>query len=166
LVDDSNLSTDPDALGRVIQKGGLIGQNEQVNVQDPSTPAGTFESALGILETPAVGRSSALRSALFQVMANVPGVQLLGPAVDRMGRSGTEIASPINNNFGDRFEILIDPVTGAVLQSKDVLVDPSRVPADDVTYVGDEKGEVIGWTDYLQTGVVNTITAVVGGRTA
>jgi hypothetical protein len=36
----------------------------------------------------------ALRAALYAVIANVPGIQLLGSAIDHSGRRGTEIAGP------------------------------------------------------------------------
>jgi hypothetical protein len=158
--DDSTLPTDANALRRVIQSGGSdIPPSVTANIPDPSTPAGTFGTAAEILETPATGISPALRSALFQVMASVPGVQLLGQATDRAGRDGTEIASPINSE-GFRFEIVIDRLTGQLLQTQDVLVDPSQLSQLDQKYFGDTKGEAQSWTDYLSSGIVDSTGSV------
>jgi hypothetical protein len=161
-AEDSSLPTDANALRRVIQAGGSgIPPSVAANISDPSTPAGTFGTAAEILETPATGISPALRSALFQVMANVPGVRLLGQATDRVGRSGTEIASPIDS-FGFRFEIVIDRSTGQLLQTQDVLVAPSELSPLDQKYFGDRKGEAQGWTDYLSSGIVDSTGSVPG----
>jgi len=158
--DVSSLPTDPNALRQVIQTGGSgIPPSVAANIADPSTPAGTFGTAAEILETPATGISPALRSALFQVMASVSGVQLLGQATDRVGRSGTEIASPISG-YGLRYEIIIDRSTGQVLQTQDVLVDPSLLSPLDQKYFGDTAGEAQEWTDYLGSGVVTSTTSV------
>jgi hypothetical protein len=156
---DSSLPTDPDSLRQTIENGGPgIPPSVSTNVPDPSTPAGTFETAAEMLETPATGISPALRSALFQVMASVQGVELLGQATDRAGRSGTEIASPMSS-YGLRYEIIVDHSTGQILQTEDVLVDPSLSPPGDQKYFGDRAGEVQGWTDYLGSGIVTSTTA-------
>jgi hypothetical protein len=157
--DDSSLPTDPDSLRQVIQHGGPgIPSSVAANVIDASSPAGTFGTAAEILETPATGISPALRSALFQVMASVPGVELLGRATDRVGRSGTEIASPINSG-GFRYEIIINRSTGQVLQTQYVLVDPSQLPPVDQKYFGDTAGEAQGWTVYLGSGIVTSTSS-------
>jgi hypothetical protein len=157
--DDSSLPTDPDSLRQTIENGGPgIPPSVSTNVPGPSTPAGTFETAAEILETPATGISPALRSALFQVMASVQGVELLGQATDRAGRSGTEIASPMSP-YGLRYEIIVDHSTGQILQTEDVLVDPSLSPPVDQKYFGDTPGEVQGWTDYIGSGIVTSTAA-------
>jgi hypothetical protein len=158
-ANDRSLPTDPDSLRQTIENGGPgIPRSVSTNVPDPSTPAGTFEAAAEILETPATGISPALRSALFQVMASVRGVELLGHATDQAGRSGTDIASPMSQ-YGLRYEIIVDHSTGQILQTEDVLVDPSLSPPVDQKYFGDTAGEVQGWTDYLGSGIVTSTTA-------
>ena len=91
-------------------------------------------------------------------MASVPGVELLGRATDRVGRSGTEIASPINSG-GFRYEIIINRSTGQVLQTQYVLVDPSQLPPVDQKYFGDTAGEAQGWTVYLGSGIVTSTSS-------
>jgi hypothetical protein len=158
-ADDAGLPTEPDSLRHVIEHGGPdIPPSVSANVTDPSTPAGTFGSAAEILETPATGVTPALRSALFQVMAGVQGVELLGQATDRAGRSGTEIASPMTP-FGDRYEIIVDDATGQILQNEEVLVDPSLSTPLQQKYFGNTAGEVEGWTDYLSAGIVSSTSA-------
>ena len=74
----SHLPTDPAALAREIKqrKTGLA--DISADVEDPSTPGGTFYVAMLLLTDPSVGGSPALTSALFLVMAAQPGDKVLG----------------------------------------------------------------------------------------
>jgi hypothetical protein len=161
LLDESALPTNPVQLQHLIVNGGpSLPEALVANIDTTKTPAGVFGAAAEILSTPATGSSPALRSALFKVMANVPGVQLLGSATDRTGRTGVELAAPQKGDGGELTEIIIDPSTGEILQTETVLNDPSQWSSKVQKYFGDTKGEVIAWTDYLGLGVAHSTSAV------
>ncbi|HVX20518.1 MAG TPA: hypothetical protein VHB02_04155 [Acidimicrobiales bacterium] len=95
LYDATGLPTDPTALAQALASGKGI---------DPSlataagcaggqltTPCVSFQRAVALLEGPAVGSSPALRSALFHVLASLPGVRAVGTVTDPAGRKGTEL---------------------------------------------------------------------------
>jgi hypothetical protein len=67
--------------------------------------------------------SPQLRAALYQVGANLPGVQLIGAAKDKLGGSGIAVAY---TNVGIRHELIFDPGTSAPLGERTVVVDPAQ----------------------------------------
>lgn len=75
--------------------------------------------ALYLLEDPV---SAQVRSATFRVMASLPGVRLLGPMTDPLGRSGYGIAAgpqdPGNANYNPVKAVVIDPATGSLLATE------------------------------------------------
>lgn len=158
-ANESMLPTNVGQLQTLLQHGGPdLPGNLVANVDTPSTPAGTFGAAAEILETPSIGSSPALRSALYQVLANVPGVRLLGEATDWAGRRGLQVAAPADN--GERTQLIIDPHTGDILQTENVVVDPSQLTRGVRKYFGSKRGEVFSWTDFLGSGVVTSASAV------
>ena len=172
--DLSRLPTDPAALTQLID-AGRTGLNEITS--DPRVPvtgAYTFATAARVLATPAFGSSPALRAALYQVIADVPGIVLLGSATDHFGRSGTEIAGPLGGDGygqpggdgGVRDEVIIDPADGAVLEFGQVIAKPSLESAQFQKYVGDTAGQQLTWTDYLASGVVDSPSATLPTRAA
>jgi hypothetical protein len=164
--DLSQLPTDPASLTTLIETGktGLADVSFQ---PDSATPAYTFITAAQMLAEPALGSSSALRAALYEVMAAVPGAELVGSASDHAGRTGTEIASPVGNTTygipgggaGVRDEVIIDPASGNVLEIAEVLTDPALAPASFTSEFGDTTGQVLAWTDYISAGVVGSSSA-------
>jgi hypothetical protein len=89
------------ALGQAIQqkKTGLPSVN--ADIEDPSTPAGTFWAAMDILSDQSVGSTPALRSALFKVMAEQPGIANLGSARTRSGRAGVGLQVTAGHDRAD-----------------------------------------------------------------
>jgi hypothetical protein len=79
--------------------------------------------ALFLLEDPV---SAEVRSATFKVMAGLPGVRLIGPMTDPLGRAGYAIApgrqdpNPAPGNFNPLDVILIDPQTGSLLATAEL----------------------------------------------
>jgi hypothetical protein len=172
--DLSQLPTDPATLRQLIDTGktGLneVGFPEHAAI----TPAYTFATAAEILATPALNSSAALRTALYDVMADTPGIQLLGTASDHSGRSGTEIAGPVGGGIGSqtpygangvRDEVIIDPSTGDVLEINLVNADPSLNNAETQSIYGNTAGQTFTWTDYLTSGVVNSTSSTPGPDT-
>jgi hypothetical protein len=160
-LDVSNYPTDPSALLQMIEEG----KTGDISIANPGAPTSfnpnakglyDFGAAAALLGTPETGTSPALRSALYQVMAGVPGVTLLGTETDRSGRTGTGIASPAQG--GLRYEVIVDPTTGELLQLEQVVVNPNDETTGIQTYFGATAGQVLGWTEYLSSGVVDSTT--------
>ncbi|NAZ80918.1 hypothetical protein GTR02_03700 [Kineococcus sp. R8] len=75
------LPTDPDELGALLRQKGAGHESGEDNE--------LWESVTGLLrESPA---SPAVRQALWEVVAHMPGVELVGPMTDAAGRRGTAI---------------------------------------------------------------------------
>jgi hypothetical protein len=165
LPDDlSRLPTDPAGLEQRINNDetGLAEVTSDPTL--PVSPAYTFSTAARILAAPSFDSSPALRTSLYQVMASVPGIALLGPANDQLGRSGIEIAGPLGGDGygvaggdpGVRDEVIIDPTDGAVLEMGQIIADPSLESPTFRRYVGDTPGQLFNWTDYIASGVVHS----------
>jgi len=136
----SKLPTDPAQLKQLIE-------NRTIE-SGPPGEAETFAIIGDLLrETYA---PPALRSALYTIAAQLPGVRLLGAVHDQVGRPGTAVAYVSN---GLSHELVFDPQTSALLAEQTTVVDPSQVkpslPA----------GTVLDWTAYLSSGVVESTTA-------
>ncbi|MGH3849979.1 MAG: hypothetical protein ACRDRT_09795, partial [Pseudonocardiaceae bacterium] len=93
-----------------------------------SVPAGSpdgelFDLIVRLLtQTPA---SPALRSALYQVVTTIPGVQLDGSAVDSQGRHGVAMEHSLYGPGSKaRLKILVDPADAALLQTQMTTLQP------------------------------------------
>lgn len=131
-LDLSQVPTDPAALKQLI---------EQRKLEDgPTGNAETF-TIIGDLLRDSYA-PPAVRSALYTVAAQLPGVQLIGPTQDQLGRAGTAVGYP---SQGNTQELIIDPQTSALLAEQTL----------------DSNGTVVGWTAYLSSGIVGSVSAAV-----
>lgn len=77
--------------------------------------------ALYLLEDPV---SAQVRSATFKVMASLPGVRLLGPMTDPLGRIGYGLAAGPQDPGGPYYKpvkaAVIDPASGSLLATEDI----------------------------------------------
>ena len=89
----------------------------------------------------------ALRAALYQVAAGLPGVELVGETKDPEGRDGVGVAY---TSEGIQHELIFDPNTSALLAEQTVVVDPAP------THLNVEAGTVVGWAAYLSSGIVDS----------
>jgi len=97
LFDLSGLPTDRAALTSSIASGDLgVKGVRQTSLRGLSEVSSclthvcvVFERAVALLEGPDIGSDPARRAALFEVMANLPGVEHLGVVSDQIGRRGT-----------------------------------------------------------------------------
>jgi hypothetical protein len=103
----------------------------------------------------------ALRSAIFIVAEQIPGVRLLGTVTDQVGRSGIGLAYvnswPAQGETG-KSVLVFDPKT-------------SKMIAEETYVTSTKTGKTVltAWTDYLKSGVVNSVTSnnpVSGGGSA
>jgi hypothetical protein len=106
----------------------------------------------------------ALRAALFQVCARIPGAKLLGTVTDPLGSSGIAIAHWHGLGFARRSSqvesvLIFNPKTSGLL-AKETLV------------TSDGKTTLTAWTVYLKSGVVDSVTSTTlvtgngGGRSS
>jgi hypothetical protein len=93
--------------------------------------------------------SPALRAALYEVAARIPGVELVGPTRDRIGRRGVAVA--YSDESHERHELIFDPRTAALLGEEYVQLDgnPYGYPA----------GTLTGYATYVSTAVVDHLGA-------
>ena len=179
-VDLSKLPTDPAQLAAMISSRKIEG--------GPPGPAEDFVQVGDLLRES--DASPELRAALFKVAAGIPGVKLLGTVTDTDGRSGTAIAFPHSASSepspmpsavpasgsadspspsaspspspsdsaspgpGDGSqgtvlnELIFDPATSGLLAEQTVLVRP------------DGSAKLLLWSDYLLSGVVDSVSDV------
>ncbi len=89
----------------------------------------------------------ALRAALYEVAAAIPGVVLVGETVDPFGRTATAVA--LDDESGElREELLFDPATGAYVGER-------RVLQRDVDWIDAEPGETISYFGITASGIVD-----------
>jgi hypothetical protein len=140
-----NAPTDTTALKAAIEDRSLEG--------GPPGSAEDFTQIGDLLrETDA---SPALRSALFQVASELPGIVLLGSVVDHDGRSGVGVAMDTN---GVRNELIFDGSTSALLGEQSIALIDSPAGYQDVT-----AGTVLGWTVYESSGIVDSTSETPSG---
>ena len=94
---------------------------------------------------------AAVRSALFQVASQIPGVQLLGSMATPQGATGVGLGYTDPAQSDGRYgisELVFDPTTSQLIGEQTVMVDPST----NVT-------TVLSWVTYQSSGVVGSVTA-------
>jgi hypothetical protein len=105
-----------------------------------------FEVARALAQAPA---TAAVRAGVYRLLADTPGVRLLGSTTDSAGRHGTAIAARLG---AFEFTIVLDPATGELLQSSRTVLYRSAQTAD--APVG-----LMNRATYLRSAVVASTTA-------
>jgi hypothetical protein len=93
---------------------------------------------------------SALRAAIYELTAELPGVELRGKVEDPVGRPGVGIAFT-DERRGTRHELIFDPTTSTLLGERDSLA-RSRAYGFEAPL-----GTTIGWAAYLESKVVDSV---------
>lgn len=107
------LPTDPTELGALLR--------EKVNGHPSGEDNELWESVTSLLlESPA---SPALRQALWQVAATIPGVELVGAITDSAGRQGTAVERNELDDGWYRVVYVLDPVDGTLLETQNIEAD-------------------------------------------
>jgi hypothetical protein len=104
----SALSSNPKILAGELADG-LDGTNVD---QIADGPTAVFQRAARLLVGPDSGMTPALASALYDVMADQPGISLVGSTSDHRGRPGIGVAS----GGGGLSELIVDASTGLALE--------------------------------------------------
>jgi hypothetical protein len=94
--------------------------------------------------------SPALRASLYEVAARIPGVELVGPATDRIGRHGVAVAY-VDGKLHERHELIFDPRTAALLGEEYVELDGNSY--------GYPSGTVTGYATYVASAIVDRLGA-------
>jgi hypothetical protein len=137
-TDLSNVPTDPAKIKQLIESGKFGGHPGNAEV---------FTIIGDLLRETAA--PPALRAALYTLASQLPGVQLIGPTHDQLGRPGTGVAYV---SRGLRDELIFDPQTSGLLGEQQSVVERTK----DNPF---PPGSVIGWAAYLASGVVDSDTA-------
>ncbi len=141
-----SLPTDPAALDQLIRHD-TAGSGESADVE-------VWVTVRDLLLSPVC--PPAVRSALYQVAAGVPGVRYLGDTVDRLGRHGVAVGlSHGDDTHARTTEVMVfDPRTGLLMQSEQRADDPAQwgLPAAD-------RDAVVGWTVWVRSAVVDGVGA-------
>lgn len=90
-----------------------------------------------------------LRASLYQVAADIPGIELVGTVTDRGGRRGTAVSA----SRGDtRLELIFDPRTSVLLAKEEALL--HRIPD-----IAAPAGTVLAYTLYLNSSITRSLSA-------
>jgi hypothetical protein len=111
----SEVPSDPAAAGNWLRdladqptRGGGNGFEDSVK---------TIEFLTELLRNPAL--SAAQRSALYESETSIPGVEVIGPAEDVLGRAGIAIAAESANSGAlTRYSLVVDPKNARILESE------------------------------------------------
>ena len=91
-----------------------------------------------------------MRAAIYQLTAELPGVELLGEVDDPVGRPGTGIAYT-DHKRGTRQELIFDPETSALLGERESIV------RSGIFGFKAPPGTPIGYAVYLESKVVDSV---------
>jgi hypothetical protein len=147
----SSLPTEPKALRHAVESNQISVHG--FNLMYPS--AKRLDSERTIAELFNILRegnpSAQLRTAAFNALAELPGIEVHTDATDFLGRQGDAIRS-IDPKTGGGTEFIFDPGTSALLAERSFLGDRERSP-----YLkGLPAGLTLRETAYLETGVVDS----------
>jgi hypothetical protein len=156
--DVAGLPTEPEALRLALQSRPRPGTGNQPGGKPAETPLDTEETILalwGILQQPMT--APPLRAAVFNALAELPGIGLNRDATDLVGRSGYAIS--FDDKQGLRGEYIFDPKTSEILGQRTVLLAPglARYASEWIP-----AGNTIRDVAYLQSGVVDSIHETAG----
>lgn len=150
--DVSSLPTEPEALRLAIQNHPLPGTGNRPGGKPLDTPLDTEETILGlwgILQQPMV--APPLRAAVFNALAELPGIELDRDATDLVGRAGYAIS--FDDKYGRRGEYIFDPKTSEILGQRTVILTSglARYPSEWIP-----AGHAIRDVAFLQSKVVDS----------
>jgi hypothetical protein len=94
--------------------------------------------------------SPALQAAIFNALAELPGIAIQTGATDALGREGDAIV--LRTETGIRSEAIFDPTTGEVLATRSLVVDPKVERSLEEVPAGTTLREV----DLIESGVVDS----------
>ena len=146
-----HLPTDLPALARFIDRTAnhALRTSPAARGVDPAQlkAALVFAIVRSLAEEPA---TAGVRAALYRLLAGQPGIRLVGQRTDAVGRTGMEVSA---EEWLFRFTMILDPTTGAVLESSRALIRRSPLMP------GYPAG-LLNRATYLQAGVVRSAHSI------
>lgn len=88
-----------------------------------------------------------LSAALYRVIADLPGMRLIGPTRDPLGRPGVAVGYFFKHQPG-RAELIFNPTTGVFLAERGISLDPKKMHAP--------VGAILNWSAIEHAGVVSS----------
>lgn len=137
----AEIPSDPEELARLVDQHSDENKNARAHEE--------FKLIESVLRFAPL--SGAQTAAFYQVLAGLPGIEIVGAAKDGLGRTGTVFA--VGNGGPTRQELILDPDTGRLLGSRTTLTAPDPVNP------GTPVGAVIGSETIVTTGVVGSTDA-------
>ena len=157
--DSSNLPTEPKALRQAVEANSI--NVEGFNLMYPKAQhldaEQTKEELINVLFEG--DPSPELQAAIFNALAEVPGVELI-PATDSLGRHGDAIR--FGAEEGVRREYLFDPETSKLLANRGVLIDPAMSRS----YAELPVGTTVSERDFIESGIVDSTRETPAGPEA
>lgn len=141
--DPAELPTDPAELREMLEAREIPG------IDGPPGEAETFVLIGDMLRGTYL--PSALRAAIYELTAELPGVELLGEVEDPVGRAGLGIAYT-DERRGTTHELIFDPGTSALLGERDSIARSGGAHGFDAPL-----GTTIGYAAYLESKVVDSV---------
>ncbi|MGA2036203.1 MAG: CU044_5270 family protein [Acidimicrobiales bacterium] len=157
------LPTDPKVLGSLIAQGRVDDIGQIVPSPGHCTPSQTtpgaatradyctterqFDLVNNLLGSPVAVKK--LGAVLYQILSQLPGVEVVGTRTDALGRAGTAVEDPSSGDV-----IVLDPSTGTLLETQSLAQAGSP---DGIT-----SGTVVGSTTFGPVSVVNGLGTLPG----
>jgi len=131
-----HLPTDPSKLERYIEQHATGG-------------GARFSPTFGYAESLLTGMPlpPKISAAMYRVIARLPGMRLIGPTHDPLGRPGVAVGLFFKNQPG-RIELIFNPITGVFLGGRLVSLNAKRM--------GAPPGTVVGWSAIEDQAVVSS----------
>jgi hypothetical protein len=136
------LPTNPSKLRRWIERQAV---NPHSTCAANAAECNTFGFVEGLLSGGPLPPK--LSAALYRIIADLPGMRLIGPTHDPLGRPGVAVGYFFPHQPG-RIELILNPRTGAFLAERAISLDPRTMHAP--------VGSVIGWSASEDEGVVGS----------
>lgn len=173
IYDVSKLPTDVSTLRSEIAQGttGIPSIDHPTGLGScMSVACQMFSRTSDLLQGPEFGSTPSLRAALFQVLASIPGIRLLGTVTDHDGQTGLgfELVAPASSTSSTcngtketvppvsqstTFEVVVDPTTTTVLGTSNTPPPTADLPCVGVAQM------MPGWRDLVASAVVDSDTA-------
>ncbi|MBS1878593.1 MAG: CU044_5270 family protein [Actinobacteria bacterium] len=146
--------TFPDVSGLPVDAGALAAalraEAEKSGGGGPLA-ARMLELIANDLENP--GASPDLRKALYEAVAQIPGIEYLGDATDQTGRKGVAVGVRSSYSGGATlYSLIYDPGTSEVLATE-------KTALGEVSYADGGSRPVLAWTAYLSSGRVRSLSS-------
>ncbi len=160
--DTSRLPTEPNALLRAVGSNQIAVRGFNL-LSASAKHLGTQKTIRQLFNILLEGNPMRpqLRAAVFNALAELPGIEVNTHATDSLGRQGYAINSPDPKTGGGE-EFIFDPDTSEVLAQRTFIGDPTGDP----WLKGVPAGTTIRETDYLATAVVDSTHETAAGPVA